>query len=237
MLLHHNDFVNTPIESVLEDALSACQTIPEGIETTPLGEYILQSIFMKMTGFQEQKLKCICWDLSTIDYEFRRIWLRDLGKYGEFSSYAAKNLVYKNVLKRIEELHGGKYELLEKEEIKKKTLETVEELVSNSILENWGQRDFYNYQHGKDLYDTKQFAGDSLFENRLKNAYEVMYENRNRYAHNTISYQENIPSLRSIADDKFQYNNFFCWFAILILLDKVFMVLYKTFIDEFERSL
>ena len=32
----------------------------------------MQSIFMKMTGAQEQKMKCICWEIATIDFDLRR---------------------------------------------------------------------------------------------------------------------------------------------------------------------
>jgi hypothetical protein len=37
----------------------------------------MQSIFIKMTGFQEQKLKCIVWELATDDYEYRYHKLTD----------------------------------------------------------------------------------------------------------------------------------------------------------------
>jgi hypothetical protein len=51
----HTDFILSPITDILREVVSANAGIGNGIETYPLSEYILQSAFLKMTGFQEQK--------------------------------------------------------------------------------------------------------------------------------------------------------------------------------------
>ena len=65
--------------------------IGNGIETYPLGDYIMQSVFLKMTGFQEQKMKCICWELASNDYEYRYYRFTQ-NKLGECSNYKEKNI-------------------------------------------------------------------------------------------------------------------------------------------------
>ena len=71
MRLNHTDFILAPISDILKDSISASDGIGSGMETFPLSDYVMQSVFLKMTGFQEQKMKCIVWDLATIDYEYR----------------------------------------------------------------------------------------------------------------------------------------------------------------------
>ena len=65
---NHTEFILSPITGILKDVVSASTGIGSGIETYPLCDYIMQSVFLKMTGFQEQKMKCICWELATNDY-------------------------------------------------------------------------------------------------------------------------------------------------------------------------
>ena len=72
----HEAFILTPITSVLEEMTVAASGIDAGIETYPLWDYILQSTFTKMTGFQEQKMKCIDWELATNGYDYRRFFLK-----------------------------------------------------------------------------------------------------------------------------------------------------------------
>ena len=99
----HTDFILTPITTILEEAVAATNSIGDGIETYPLCDYILQATFLKMTGFQEQKMKCIAWELGTNDFEFRYWWL-EKANLGTYSAYDQKNSIYKEfcqVLKRI----------------------------------------------------------------------------------------------------------------------------------------
>ena len=61
----------------------------------------MQSVFLKMAGAQEQKMKCICWELATEDYEYR--YKRYNGKWdlGECSNYEAKKIVYQDLIEQI----------------------------------------------------------------------------------------------------------------------------------------
>ena len=93
----HSDFIFSPISNILREAASASTGIGAGIETFPLCDYVMQSIFIKMTGFQEQKMKCICWDVASVDFEYRYQFTKN--PLGECSSYADKNAIYKDLIK------------------------------------------------------------------------------------------------------------------------------------------
>lgn len=82
----HETFILTPIASILKETQFALAPLEGNINNYPLFDYVMQSLFLKMTGFQEQKLKCISWELATDDYALRyeRYKLRPLG---ECSSY------------------------------------------------------------------------------------------------------------------------------------------------------
>ena len=104
------DFILSPITDILKDAVSASAGIGNGIETFPLCDYIMQSVFLKMTGFQEQKMKCICWEMATVDYDYRRALLANDDKLGECSSYEDKNKIYKRLVAQIKN-HDPKFDI------------------------------------------------------------------------------------------------------------------------------
>lgn len=95
----HTKFILTPILSILKESIIACRGIGIGIETQTLSEYVMQTIFLKMTGALEQKMKCICWEIASNDYEYRYQYLKK--NYGECSSYEDKNHVYKDLIEAI----------------------------------------------------------------------------------------------------------------------------------------
>lgn len=236
--LHHRNFIETPISQVLENGLSACKTIMGGMESYPLGDYILPSVFLNMTGFQEQKLKCICWDLATIDYGFRRDWLTDMGKFGEFSSYDAKKLVYKKLTQGIDKLQCKDYckSKVCTQDKKLAILNSVNDILKDSLFSNWRQHEYFAYLEWKTKLKPAHFANNCILEECLKKVYESLYNARNRYAHNTMSYQENLPSLHSLSSPEHKYENIFCWFALLMLMDEIFITLYETFLKTLELN-
>ena len=96
---HRDKFVLSPILDILQDAVNACVGIGKGIETHSLCEYVLQTTFLKMTGTSEQKLKSICWEMATNDYDYRYKYLKR--NYGECSAYEDKNSIYKDIVRAI----------------------------------------------------------------------------------------------------------------------------------------
>lgn len=97
----HSAFILSPLSLILKDGISACRGAGSGIETFPLCEYVMQTMFLKMTGAQEQKMKCICWDIATIDYEYRYEFLNKRS-YGECSDFKSKNGIYNDLLDSIQ---------------------------------------------------------------------------------------------------------------------------------------
>lgn len=231
----HNDFIFSPIEHVLEEGINALSSISEGIETYPLNEYIMKSIFLQMTGFQEQKFKCIAWEMATEDYEFRRDFLNDFAKEG-FSTYNSKQKLYKKLM-----------ELLERSEFSKEVRKTIVDeskkcivnLIDDSKVKYWNESKYNDFkQQIKNKVSYENIAKKSenrdkvvynLLENHVQIIYEELYRNRNRFAHNTMSYQQNLPVFEEMEMEEFGYNNYFVWFYLLIVIDKIMVKLYKEF--------
>lgn len=237
---NHTEFILSPITKILEDVVSASTGIGSGIETFPLCDYIMQSVFIKMTGFQEQKMKCVCWELATNDYEYRYDFTQK--PLGECSNYKDKQKIYSDLIKQIEK-YGKKLpeELIEnKNDILIGTFSEIENTFSGTNLSIWAQNDFLKFRKLLNNVEAKHFANDkgTLFsDNSLRNIYDNhLYRLRNRIAHNTQSYQQNLPTLKTLISDDYIYENYFVYFTILVLIDKIFIELYKKYLSAIEDN-
>ena len=109
---------------------------------------------------------------------------------------------------------------------------------ANIIL--WKEKEFETY---KDNYQ-KKFKGEqvtpkdaSLLGNVLQKFYEnVVYTHRNRCAHNTSSYQPNLPTLSTLASMVNTEQNYFYRFTMLIIIDEVFLRLYMRYVSLKEKG-
>jgi hypothetical protein len=235
--MHHNIhkyFILSPITDILRDAVSASAGVGNGIQTFPLWDYVMQSVFIKMTGFQEQKMKCICWEIATYDYDYRYKFSQE--KLGECSNYKDKQKIYQDLIIQIEK-NGLKFDDINtkdnKKEILSKTKSEIKNIFSNTNLLIWGQKYFNNYESVVKDIKFEHFMNDkvSLFSDaKLKKMYVYLYDQRNRIAHNATSYQQNLPTLKTLIEDDYKYNNYFLYFAILILIDGIFIQLYKKYL-------
>ncbi|MBE9140017.1 hypothetical protein IQ254_22940 [Nodosilinea sp. LEGE 07088] len=243
--MSHNSFILSPVDRTLEDAISASMGIGSGIETYPLCDYIMQSVFLKMTGSQEQKMKCICWELATNDYEYRYARYTQ-SPLGECSNYKDKNNIYKDLIQQIEKHISHPYNTNEATRIDMlcKTKSSIDQVFSDSNLLIWAQKSFYEYCNIWRDVTHKYFATNStnLFSEvscsySLKKMYENhLYKYRNRIAHNTQSYQQNLPTLKTLEDDYHRYENYFIYFAILILIDNIFTHIYRDYLQTLEEA-
>ncbi len=244
----HTKFILTPILSLVEDAVTATQSVGSTIETYPLCDYIMQTLFLKMTGFQEQKMKCICWDMATYDYEYRYRLMKS--PLGECSTIDDKNTIYQELSKHIDEFGP----IINTSKFKKKIIaEAKSELstvLDSSNLIIWAQQDYnyYNtfliYLSEKCLFQDCQDKGYKLFTNRascsekaksckcLGDIYKQLYSHRNRCAHNLLSYQQNLPTLKTLCNRDNLFNNHFIRFFVLILIDKIFIETYKIYLEQ-----
>ena len=301
----HSRFSLTPLAHILEDGANACRGVGDGIETYPLCDHVMQSLFLRMTGALEQKMKCLGWELATEDYDFRRFYLNDQKMMGEYSNYNSKNILYNQILKscgfgsdchtaylkdareraRLQQLKQKKEELEARKnlllinsateeqiaqvgkeigdiitrmkEVQSSTriiISTIEfaidnhdrETILNSAVKKtqdfartiWG----YGDERGRlffgktvHLVINKDDFGkmSSLFEKNLQGIYtDIVYNHRNRCAHNTTSYQGNLPSFDSLAKDDYPLWNYYFRFTILLLIDEVFRLLYHRYQEE-----
>lgn len=305
----HTDFILTPIRTILEQGINAAQSLPYGIDSFPISEYHLQSLFLRMCGASEQKMKCILWQMATDDYQYRYKYLKYQG-LGELSSYVSKNTVFQDLISQIIkidpnfkpqsiwdnyeyapetiELERSIWENKVKERrqkqidsIKQKRvsegnpmsphdvenmtngimgrpfneedfknhlaaskcksrvsqlLEEVYQLLVNTNFESWRNVDLQNYHvqcqkliRGGDVVVNNKDSF-SLFGGKMIGLYErLVYQHRNRIAHNTISYQQNLPALETLSDKNYYQYNYFFRFAIILVIDEVFLRLYRAF--------
>ncbi len=235
----HRDFILMPIDKILKEAVSATNVVGFTIKAYPLYDYIMQSIFIKMTGFQEQKLKCIVWELATDDYEYRYRKLTD--NLGECSSYDDKNKIYKEMIEIIKK-YSSKFEIKDIFPNKKDFMDYIGNniiaIFTDSHLVNFKLKSFKQFSGiWNNLFSKNSLLTDNLFISeqghvRLKDVYkDHLYKARNRIAHNTLSYQQNLPTLKVLKGEDYKYENYFLWFAILVLIDGVFLRLYKKYLE------
>lgn len=234
----HSDFILSPISKNLKDAVSASAGIGSGIETFPLCDYVMQSIFIRMTGFQEQKLKCICWDMASIDFEYRYEFTRK--PLGECSSYADKNAIYKDLM-RLAKRNGvcSKAIFENKDKLVKSSGEEIIDIFEGTNLSIWAQAAFFDFKEILISIKGGDVAGenDIFHEAKLRSWYtERLYRHRNRIAHNTSSYQQNLPTLKTLIDKNYRYENYFVFFFMLVVLDKIFVEIHERFLRAIADS-
>lgn len=238
-MINHEKFILTPIESVLKEAIVANYGIGRGIETYPVNEYVMNSVFLKMTGFQEQKLKFITWEIASNDLEYRRKLLNNDDKLGEYSTFKAKNTVFSRFVEAITSLDGefNVYEVLNKNNLQKETIDYVKKVFKDTNLSTWHQRKFDYFFKTKvdNIIPVNQFlqptkkGKPSLFQSVVQSRYEELYAQRNTLAHNLSSYKISSQSFLELAVSTDKDKNYFIWFSILILIDKIFIDLYNIY--------
>lgn len=227
----HEKFIMTPMSKILKEVVLASAGIGNGIETYPLCDYIMQSVFLKMTGFQEQKMKCIAWEIATNDFEYRRDLLNDKYKLGECSEYDAKNKIYKSLCKQIKNCYPDfNFKDPEiKKRVKQNSFDLVIDVFGDTNLAVWKNEMFNEFSKSKVIRDNQYLNGGELLESSLIEEYKTLYNQRNRIAHNTISYQQNLPDFSVLRTEKNFSRNYFLWFAILLLIDNIFIEIYNVY--------
>ncbi len=236
----HEAFILTPLTTVLEEMISATSGINDGIETYPLWDYVLQATFTKMTGFQEQKMKCIDWELATNGYDYRVSFVDEVKNRGTYSNYDSKNNVYNALISEIARYLGKdpKDVISElKRDIIISPIETVKQLLDDTLLIHSRQRDYDEFLKCNSEFLDQFFIEttakkEKMLGEKLEKRYkDEIYRNRNRIAHNTLSYQQNLPELDSLRSENDLSRNFFLWFAVLIAIDEMFVGMYKKYSD------
>lgn len=236
----HSGFILSPLSDILREGNSACRGIGDEMASFALSEYVMQTIFIKMTGALEQKMKCICWDMATTDYDYRNDYLNKK-KYGECSDWNSKNGIYKDLIDNIQKKeHDFHPSSLINEDFLNDIMNEVKDIFLHSNMSVWQNRQYVYFRdkyqetfRANQIIDIQKGAkGFKLFESDLQKLFEkAVYLHRNRCAHNTLSYQNNKPELDSLAENDGINNNYFYRYALLILMDEVYIALFRKYVE------
>ncbi len=228
----HEKFILSPMSIILKEAVHSSNGIGTGIETYPLCDYIMQSILLKMTGYQEQKMRFVAWEIATNNFEYRRKLLNNEFKLGEYSTYESKKTIYKSLCKQLKHVYSN-YSFIDqnmKIRVKNNSVNLVKDIFTDTNLAIWNYRAFKQFLGNDIIKDTQYLlTSGNLFESLIFEEYEVLYDERNRIAHNTVSYQQNLPDFSKLSGDTPYLKNYFLWFAILLLIDSIFIEIYKIY--------
>lgn len=254
----HESFILTPISKELDEAQFALAPLEGNIDNYPLFDYVMQSLYLKMTGFQEQKVKCISWELATDDYALRYKRYKQ-HPLGECSSYKDKKQVFTDLVSMLEKENKGSSVLSEQERanILFSTKNELRDFGSLPQLFGWAEKgldDFCNLfeKCGKEcvLYVNQCVASDilghcaSCSKNNGKDAceiiqimtlidaFDVAIRHRNRCAHNITSFQQNLPALDNLQKKEYILENYFVRFSLLMIVDKVFVALFRKYLEQ-----
>ena len=160
-------------------------------------------------------------------------------KLGECSTYDSKNKIYKALFKQIKSIDSN-YEIEQsiKVRIKNNSFNKVKDMFMDTNLVTWNKKLFNDFLESKLIKETQYLNNsNNLLENIIQEKYDEIYKQRNRLAHNTQSYQQNLPDFKMLSIEKEYSRNYFLWFAILLLIDNIFIELYKIYIDLFENCI
>lgn len=233
-------FIKTSIMEVLQEGIAAVDCMQDGgLETFPMLEYTLQSIFLKMTGYGEQKLRFIIWEIASYDLEFRYNLLKGECSFGEFSKLSDKKNVYVKLCKEISIFI--KTDILT-DDVKNHILQEIRGemnlIFENSALKNAFPNEYERFFAFFSTWNADSFAkGNELLRDNLVPIYsEYVYKMRNRCAHNTLSYQQDYLGFEDMQKPYMVYANYFTCFALLLLLDKIFVYLFKSFERQVELN-
>lgn len=178
-------------------------------------------------------MKCVCWEMATIDYEYRYDFTKS--PLGECSTYKEKQKIYKDLVGQLEK-HGLSFPgfNLKKNMVLREASEEVLNAFSGKNLSIWAQDAFLGFRSISGEIRESHFATESsLFpDGLLRDIYDKhLYRQRNRIAHNTPSYQQNLPTLGALMRSDYKYENYFLYFYVLVLIDKIFIKLYERYLQ------
>ena len=240
----HCTFIKTSLVNIMKDAVASSALLGDGMEFYAVSGYLLQSLFLKMTGAQEQKMKCICWELATNDLEYRHTRYYQKWSLSECSTLKDKTSVYKDLYSAILEIDNS-YNPYPDVSSKTKLIEdvrtSIEAIFQNSNFHKVRYQDFVSFQHifhnmppsnleltGKKIF--KEGASSPNADTDIFCIYNLLYRQRNREAHNLQSYQLNLPDLKALRNEKVQkYNNVFLFFGVLLMIDEIFIKMFNHY--------
>lgn len=227
----HITFIKSDLSDILSNVVQSTNLLGTGMEAFAVNNYILQSLLLQLTGAQEQKLKCICWELASNDLEYRyETYYQKRWNLGQCSKLEDKNTVYKALWDAT-----GKNKFDESARIFNFLKDKMYSIFNASNIVSFHQQEWETYinfvANIKNIESIVLNDRGQLFTNEeLRNLYEQLYRMRNQCAHNLQSFQFNLPSLRKLSDNSYtKYNNIFTFFLVLLLIDEAFKFLFSEY--------
>lgn len=242
---NHNSFILSPLVDLVKQIVASASAAGDGIELSAINDYVLHSMFLQLTGAQEQKFKCIVWELANNDLQYRydryNKW-----ELGECSKIDDKNEVYSDVICKVRN-YNPTFKMFAASNQKKNFLNTilskVDGIISRSnfvhthhaqyqdFKEVWAGLAGANVDGGEQLIikaNPKKLNEDLSKNEQLFGIYRLLYKHRNRCAHNVMSYQDNLPPFWELRDKYYQsHYNVFLFIALLVMIDEMVMAAYK----------
>ncbi len=245
----HIPFIQKPASDIVKEAIWSLNATNGGIEVYPLCGYLLHSLFLKLTGSQEQKLKCICWEMACRDFYYRYERL-ERNRYSECSDYKDKNMVYNDLLDEIRK-HDEAFVVNDtmKDDILAEWRTTIQNLFEKSLMVICFNKKYEEFQKLISRVNRKWIMNNTqLLSNKdnlapdekvatcglaLKELFDkYVYPERNRCAHNTRSYQQNLPSFKGMMAEEYKLHNYFLFMSVILLLDKIYMKLFEIYLEK-----
>lgn len=227
----HSDFIKNPLTNVVEESIAVFDTANRnnGMEAYTISEYYLASVFLKITGASEQKMKCIVWDIASNDYRYRYNMLKK--PYGECSEFTEKKGIAKDVLKQMDCDIDNILTDTTKAEILYGLSNSMKRIFEKSTLIKLYPRQWNEYCDEKiqNLFDKKDLKGSILSPECTRIYNDKIYKRRNELAHNSKSVLYNLPTLASLSKSESKEDNWFLFFHILLLMDEVIIKLYSEY--------
>jgi hypothetical protein len=244
----HKDFILSPLSGILSEMISSINLVGRGIEVCALHEYLIQSVFLRLTGAQEQKCKCVCWELASYDLEYRYARFNKW-ELSECSTLKDKSAVFSDLVKAVRVLKP-KYKVFGSQPNEKDLLlqevgtemrryfgdsgvSLCQQRKFDEFVDIWINIDRHNLEAGDALFKPLPDGSDidtMTADCYLAGAYKLLYKMRNMMAHNTLSYQNNLPTLEVLANNAIQkFDNIFLFIAELLTIDKLFIRVFKKY--------
>ncbi len=245
----HNTFIKSDLSDIVREVVRSANLLGDGLEFYAVNGYLLQSLFLQMTGAQEQKMKCLCWMLATNDLTYRQQRYYNGWTLSQCSTLVDKSHVFEDMMDAIVKSEPA-YRPFANDVEKTNFINTVRDTLA-SIFDGTNMAKIHSkkYNQFKSVLTTLN-PGNIVPSNKLlfkkgnQDApvagvavdtemfaiYTLLYRHRNRCAHNTPSYQLNLPHLSDLKDELYQkYDNIFLFFATLLMIDGIFRRLYEKY--------
>jgi len=245
----HKTYIKNDLSKIVQEVVCSANLLGDGMEFFAVNGYLLQSLFLQMTGAQEQKMKCICWELATDDLNYRHKRYYTGWTLNQCSTLNDKTHIYEDLLKAIVRREPT-FQLFVNDTAKRifrdEILEQMKTVFENTNIALCHKQKYESFKAIFMNLDEKNIVTDkkNIFKNGNKDApvfnvtpdteiyaiYSLLYKHRNRCAHNTPSYQLNFPHLQDLRDEKLQkYDNIFLFYALLLMIDGIFRRLFVKY--------